>query len=141
MHKYLKLIYLFAAFSILPAFALHAQDTKSSGSNETEEEKEEEEAIDTLIMPNLIPSAELSGIESNSIINFLRNPNRGTLSIEAASVISTANVSVSALNAIASSGVASSEIIALGSTYLPLRQNLLVLLLNKPLSSKHWSMW
>ena len=114
MSKYLKLFIFNAVFFTYSAFIANAQESDSEDT-EKEIEEEEEQAIKTITIPNLIPSAELSGIESNGIVKFLRNPNRGTLSIGASTVITNSGVSASARNAIGSSGVASSEIISLGS--------------------------
>ncbi len=120
MSKYLKLIIFYTVFSSFAVFSFSANAQNSDQNQAEEEEEEEEEAIKTITTPNLVPAAELSGIESNAIVNFLRNPNRGTLSIEAASIITNSGISASARNAIGSSGVASAEIISLGSSNINL---------------------
>ena len=123
MSKYLKLIIFYTVFFSFAVFSFsaNAQNADQNQAEEEEkEEEEEEEAIKTITTPNLVPAAELSGIESNAIVNFLRNPNRGTLSIEAASIITNSGISASARNAIGSSGVASAEIISLGSSNIKL---------------------
>ena len=87
MSKYLKLFIFNAVFFTYAAFIANAQETNSDKSDEEvendDDEEEEEESIKAITTPSVIPSAELSGIESNSIIKFFRNPNRGTLSIAA----------------------------------------------------------
>jgi len=116
MSKYLKLFIFNAVFFSFSALFVSAQNSESVNSDKEEEKDEDEEAIKTLTTPSLVPTAELSGIESNDLVKFLRNPNRGSLSIEAGGVISASGVSASAKNAIGSSGVASAEIISLGSS-------------------------
>ena len=119
MSKYLKILLSLYLCLFYQSSILFSQDNSSNDSEESSsDEEDDEEAIDSITTPNLIPSSELSAVESSGIVQFLRNPNRGTLSLEAASVISNAGISADALNAIGSSGVASSEIIALGSSNL-----------------------
>jgi hypothetical protein len=81
MSKYLKLFIFNAVFFSFSALFVSAQNSETVNSEEEEEEKdEEEEAIKTLTTPSLVPTAELSGIESNDIIENLRNPISSSLS-------------------------------------------------------------
>ena len=85
MSKYLKLIIFYTVFFSFAVFSFSANaqnaDQNQAEEEEKEEEEEEEEAIKTITTPQLIPAAELSGIESNDIIENLRNPISSSLSI------------------------------------------------------------
>ena len=68
MSKYLKLLFMGAAFFALPSIYINAQETASDESKESSEEKEDEEIINQITLPPIVPAPISSGIESNTLI-------------------------------------------------------------------------
>ena len=148
MSKYLKLIIFYTVFFSFAvfSFSVNAQNTDQNQAEEEEkeeEEEEEEEAIKTITTPQLIPAAELSGIESNDIIENLRNPISSSLSIAQQSILlaninnpltsklnfnqqvrligyqndsTLSNLSLSGLVVLAEANLAASQVSAIGSS-------------------------
>jgi hypothetical protein len=68
MSKYIKLLFLGAAFFAIPFIYINAQQTASDESKESSEEKEDEEIINQITLPPTVPAPISSGIESNTLI-------------------------------------------------------------------------